>query len=71
MQTETLRDEKVIYTLKIDDRFIIVENVPARVCEETGEHFFDPAIIERLRRTVWGNETPKRMIETPVYEFAM
>lgn len=70
MQTETMKEAKVTYTLEKDDKFIIVENVPARVCEETGEQFFSPETVERLQQTVWGHERPKRMIETPVYEFA-
>ena len=37
MQTETMRETRVTYTLEMDDKFIIIENVPARVCEETGE----------------------------------
>ncbi len=71
MQTETMKEAKVTYTLEMDDKFIIVENVPARVCEETGEQFFSPETVERLQQTVWGRERPKRTIETPVYEFAI
>ena len=33
-----MRDEKVTYTLEMDSKFYIIENVPARVSEETGEH---------------------------------
>ncbi len=71
MQTETMKEAKATYTLEMDDKFIIVDNVPARVCEETGEQFFSPETVERLQQTVWGHERPKRMIETPVYEFAI
>ena len=71
MQVETMKDTKVTYTLEMDDKLIIVENVPARVSEETGEQFFSPETVERLQQTVWGHERPKRMIETPVYEFAV
>lgn len=53
-----------------DGRFIIVENVPARVCVETGEQFFSPETVERLQRMIWEEEKPKKFIETPVYEFA-
>ena len=67
---ETMVERKVTYTLKEDGRFIIVENVPARVCVETGEQFFSPETVERLQRIIWEEETPKKVIETPVYEFA-
>ncbi|MFS8117242.1 MAG: YgiT-type zinc finger protein [Microcoleus sp.] len=36
---ETMVEQKVTYTLEIKGKFII-ENVPARVCLETGERFF-------------------------------
>ena len=67
---ETTVERKVTYTLERDGKFIIVENVPARVCVETGEQFFSPETVERLQRVVWEGERPKKVVETPVYEFA-
>ena len=67
---ETMTEARVTYTLEMGGKFIIVENVPARVCSETGEQFFSPETVERLQQTIWGREKPKRSIETPVYEFA-
>jgi YgiT-type zinc finger domain-containing protein len=67
---ETLVERKVTYTLEQDGKFIIVENVPARVCVETGEQFFSPETVERLQQMIWEGEQPKKFIETPVYEFA-
>ena len=67
---ETMVEQKVTYTLENDGRFVIVENVPARVCVETGEQFFSPETVERLQQVIWEDERPKRLIETPVYEFA-
>ena len=71
MWNETMRATKVTYTLEMDGKFFIIENVPARVCEETGEQFFSPETVERLQQTIWGREKPKKLIETPVYEFAV
>jgi YgiT-type zinc finger domain-containing protein len=67
---ETMVERRVTYTLETGGRFIIVENVPARVCVETGEQLFSPETVERLQRMIWEGETPKKIIETPVYEFA-
>ena len=66
---ETMTERRVTYTLEMDGRFFIIENVPARVCEETGEEFFSPDTVEKLHALVRGQQ-PKRLIETPVYEFA-
>ena len=57
------------YTIELDGKFIIVENVPARVCVETGERLFAPETVERLQQTVWEQRKPHRVIETPVFEF--
>lgn len=37
---ETMVEQKVTYTLQLDDKLIIIENVPARVCLESGENSF-------------------------------
>ncbi len=63
-------EQKVTYTLQLDDKLIIIENVPARVCLESGEKFFSPDTVEKLQETIWENKKPRRIIETPVYEFA-
>ena len=67
---ETMIEQKVTYTLQTDDKLIIIENVPARVCLESGEKFFSPDTVEQLQETIWENRKPRRIIETPVYEFA-
>ena len=69
-EAEKLVERRVTYTLEIDGKLYVVENVPARVDEETGEQFFAPATVERLRETVLGEKQPKRVVETPVYEYA-
>ena len=67
---ETFVEQNVTYAIELDGKFIIVENVPARVCVETGERFFAPETVERLQQTVWERRKPRRLIETPVFEFA-
>ncbi|MCT7958642.1 YgiT-type zinc finger protein [Laspinema palackyanum] len=68
---ETLIAKKVTYTLELNGKFFMIENVPARVCEETGDSFFSPETVERIQQMIGGQEKPKRVIETPVYEFSL
>lgn len=68
--TETSEERRVTYTLEMDEKFTLVENVPARVCLETREQFFAPETVEQLQKMIWENQQPKRVLETPVYEFA-
>lgn len=67
---ETFVEQNVRYILEKDGRLFVIENVPARVSLETGEQLFSPETVERIQRTVWGEERPARVIETPIYEFA-
>jgi hypothetical protein len=68
--TERFREERVTYTLQVGDRFFVIENVPARVSELTGERFFSPETVERVQAIVWGQGKPVRVLETPVFQFA-
>jgi len=67
---ETFVDRQVTYTIEKGGKLFVVENVPARVCVETGEQLFTFETVERLQRIIWEEKKPKRTIETPVYEFA-
>ena len=64
-----LVERRVTYTLEMEGKFYIVENVPARVDKETGEQFFAPSTVERLQETILGQVEPNKVIETPVYEY--
>ena len=66
---ETFIETKITYTLEVNGKFIIIENVPAKVSIETGEHLFSPETVEKLQQTIWGDQKPSRVIETPVFEF--
>jgi hypothetical protein len=66
---EKLVEQRVTYTLEHEGKFYIMENVPARVDEETGDRFFSPTTLERLQRTILGPGKPNRVIQTPVYEY--
>ena len=67
---ETIIETRVTYTIELDGRVVVIENVPARVCMETGERLFSPQTVERIQQIVKSKPTPKRTISTPVYEFA-
>jgi len=67
---ETYLETTVTYTFELEGKFYIIENVPARVCLETGEKLFSPATVERLQEIIGQNQPPKRLIQTPVYEFS-
>ncbi len=67
---EKLVQSKVTYTLLKDDKFYIIEDVPAWVNVETGEQLFSPETAEQVQKIIWENKEPSRLITTPVYQFA-
>ena len=67
---ELLVEQKVTYILEVEDKFVIIEKVPARVNIETGEQYFSPEVVEQLQQTIWEEKEPQRVIQTPVFEFA-
>ena len=67
---ETLTDRFVTYSLEMEGKFYIVENVPARVNEETGEQYFAPETVEQIQKKIRGNVAPKKTVETPVFDYS-
>ena len=70
VEQETLVEQTVTYTLLKDNKFYIIEHVPARVCRETGEQFFAPKTVEHIQKIIKNRQKPDRFIETPVYKYA-
>lgn len=66
---ETLIDSEVTYTVEHGGKFYIIEHVPARVSEQTGEQYFAPQTVERIMRLISENAAPDRIVQTPVYEY--
>jgi len=67
---ETFEEQRVRYVLEHQGGVVVVENVPARICKETGERFFAPDTVEQLQRIIWEQPSPSRIIQTPVFDFS-
>ncbi len=67
---EPLVEKQVTYTLNLNGQLILIENVPTRVNEETGEQFFSPSTVERLQQTMLDTPEPEHFIQVPVYNYS-
>jgi len=67
---ERFVEQSVTYTLFKNGKFYLIENVPARVDQETGEQLIAPQTVERLQQIILKQQQPARLIQTPVFEFA-
>ena len=47
-EQETLVEKKVTYLLEVNGQIFMIENVPARVNQETGEQFFSSSFLHQL-----------------------
>ncbi|MDH5670212.1 MAG: type II toxin-antitoxin system MqsA family antitoxin [Nitrospira sp.] len=65
-----MTEDRVTYTIQLDDKLVVVEHVPAKVCGQCGERLYAPETVERLQNTVWGTQEPSRVLQTPVFDFA-
>ncbi len=61
----------VTYSQFFEGRFVLIENVPASVCEQCGEVYYDPEIVDRIQHIVWSGGEPVRIVETPVYDLQL
>ncbi len=66
-----LKQTLTTYTQQYKDQWIVVENVPAWVCEQCGETYFDPDVVERIQTLIWSDAQPVRTIQTPVYDLSV
>ncbi|MEI7900169.1 MAG: YgiT-type zinc finger protein [bacterium] len=66
---ETTIETEVTYTLEHDGKFFLIEHVPVRVCRETGEQYFAPETVEHIQSLIKRRQRPKKVVETPVYEY--
>lgn len=59
-------------TLTVNDRLVIIEDVPALVCKGCMEQFFGEDIlakVERLRGDGLSAAKPKEIVQVPVYSW--
>ncbi|HXJ39471.1 MAG TPA: YgiT-type zinc finger protein [Bryobacteraceae bacterium] len=63
------RRQLIRYHVEVDGKLIVVDNVPAIVCDHCGEVSIEPRVATNVQHTVWGGKPPARSLETPVYEY--
>ena len=51
-------------------KLFVFEDVPARVCRQCGEKYFDAKVVKSMERAVLDQLEPKRIIQVPVFSYA-
>ena len=65
-----LKDKTVTHPQEYKGKLVILENVPAEVCQQCGEVLFRPEVVEKMQRLVWSESKPRRTTCLPVYDLA-
>jgi YgiT-type zinc finger domain-containing protein len=52
------------------EKIIIFEDVPAEVCQQCGETYFSPEVLDKMDEVTMGEEKPKATISVPIFSLA-
>ncbi len=64
------REELVSDVFQIDDKLVLVENIPAQVCARCGEEIFSKETTEKVRLLVRSKTKPAKSITMDVFAYA-
>ena len=64
------KSESVSEVFNLEERRVLVENIPARVCEHCGEAAFSRETTERIRQMVHGAARPVKTVPMDVFAMA-
>jgi HTH-type transcriptional regulator / antitoxin MqsA len=62
-------EETVSEVFFIDEKPVLVENIPAQVCSQCGEATFDRETTEKIRRMLQEKKIPVKSVAMDVYAF--
>jgi YgiT-type zinc finger domain-containing protein len=57
-------------TFNLNDKLVLVENIPAQVCSRCGEIIFTAETAENIRLMLNNNPSPQRSIMVDVFAFS-
>lgn len=64
-----IKQELVRETFDLEGKLVIVEDIPAQVCQRCGEITFSSKIAENIRLIIHGNKQPNKSIQVDVFAF--
>ena len=62
--------KRVTFSYEEDSKYLLVENVPAKVCTKCGEKTYSPEVTDELLRFSKNKFQPVKIVEVPVFDFA-
>ena len=65
----TIKQETIV-DYRWGDKLIVIKNVPAEVCSQCGEKYYDAEVSRQMEALALSDEKPHHSITVPVCEFA-
>lgn len=62
-----VKEEVIKVELWVEDKLVVIEDVPARVCESCGEKYFSARVSKQIDRLLESDVKAKRKLEVPVF----
>ena len=64
-----LEERLVQHEYRWEGELFIYEDVPARVCRQCGERYFDAEVVKAMERAVLCRLAPQRVLEVPLFSY--
>ena len=61
-----MTEKTITVDLRMNEKLLIVEGVPAKVCDTCGEKVFSPAVTKKLQQLAKRRKKPARSRRVPV-----
>jgi len=63
------KEKNISYNQWYKGRLVVVENVPAEVCQRCGEEYFTPEITDKIQRLIYSGAAVKTM-QVPIFDLS-
>ncbi|MGC9358483.1 MAG: type II toxin-antitoxin system MqsA family antitoxin [Anaerolineae bacterium] len=64
-----LEERRVQHEYRWEGRLVVFEDVPARVCRQCGEKYFDAQVVKAMERVVLHQLEPQRILQVPLFVY--
>ena len=65
-----IKKTTVTFSYEEDNRYFLVEHIPAEVCERCGEKTYSPEVTTELLKFAKDKFRPVKKLEVPVFDYA-
>ena len=65
-----LEERRVQHEYRWEGKLFVFEDVPARVCRQCGEKYFDAQVVKAMEKAVLERLEPKRILQVPLFSYS-